>query len=154
MTQYFSLDEFVDGSSSRASPRNFPAPLVNGSAKPSPVDIGPYTKIPNRFFGSGLAARLGTAAGFLYVALCDHANRKSSLVFKVSDKALAADTGIAPRTICKARCRLMEHDLLSYTRSEGQTYQYSLKPLKLEWKPIHERLRPAKRPRAYGIKEV
>jgi hypothetical protein len=67
------------------------------------VDIGPYARIPNRFFGSGMGARLGSSAGYLYIALCDHANRNGSNTFKLSDKALAGDTAIATRTICDAR---------------------------------------------------
>ena len=64
------------------------------------VDVGPYTvKIPNRFFGSGMAARLGCSASLVYLALWDHANRNSN-TFKASDRALASDTGLGTRTIC------------------------------------------------------
>src|SRR5271169_6134004 len=86
---------------------------VNGR---QPVDIGPYTRIPNRFFGSGMAARLGPSAGYIYLALCEHANRNSNRTFKASDKALASETAIAPRTICNARKRLIEYGLVSCKR--------------------------------------
>ena len=112
------------------------------------VDVGPYTKIPNRFFGSGLAARLGSSAGFLYVALCDHANRNGSNTFKASDKALASDTGMGTRTICNARQRLCEHGLISFERPEGQSYKYTISKPSLEWVRLEQRLRAKRRPRA------
>ena len=112
------------------------------------VDIGPYTTIPNRFFGSGIAARLGPTASLFYVVLCDFANRNGSNTFKVSDKVLAADTGIAPRTICDARKRLMEHQLISCVRPNGQSYTYTIPKPSLNWSSFKERPRPKQRPRA------
>ena len=105
-------------SNGRKTPPRGPMP-VKGK---QPVDIGPYTQIPNRFFGSGMAARLGPSAGFIYLALCDHANRNGSVSFKVSDKALASDTTIAPRTICTARKKLIEYGLISCKREKGQSH--------------------------------
>jgi hypothetical protein len=113
-----------------------------------PLDIGPYARFPNRFFGSGMAARLGPSTGFVYVALCDHANRNSSNTFKVSDRALAADTRIASRTICDARKRLIEYGLISCRREKGQSHVYTLFKPSWEWKPLKERHRRSLKPRA------
>jgi hypothetical protein len=118
-----------------------------------PVDVGPYTQIPNRFFGSNMAARLGPSAGYIYIALCEHANRNSSITFKASDKALASETTIAPRTICNARKRLIEYGLISCKREKGQSHVYTLLKPSWEWKPLKERQRrtlnlPSKSPDA------
>jgi Helix-turn-helix domain len=112
------------------------------------VDIGPYSKIPSKFFGSGMAATLRTSASLLYLALCEHANRNSSNVFKASDKALAADTGLGTRTICNARKRLIEYCLISCSRETGQSHKYTMARLRFEWKPVKERPRSKLRPRA------
>jgi hypothetical protein len=127
----------------RTPPRG-PMP-VKGS---QPVDIGPYTQIPNRFFGSGMGAHLGSSAGYLYMALCDHANRNGRNTFKVSDKALAGDTAIATRTICDARKRLLECGLISCKREKGQSHVYTLLKPSWEWKPLKERHRRTLKPRA------
>jgi hypothetical protein len=50
-----------------------------------PVQMGPFSKFPYRFFGSGMAASVGPSAGFIYIALCDHANREGDNTFRVSD---------------------------------------------------------------------
>jgi hypothetical protein len=113
-----------------------------------PVDIGPYTQIPNRFFGSAMAARLGPSAGYIYIALCEHANRNSSVTFPASDKALASETTIAPRTICNARKKLIEYGLISCKREKGQSHTYTLLKPSWEWKPLKERPRRTLRPRA------
>lgn len=112
------------------------------------VDIGPYTKIPNKFFGSGLAAKLGPSAALLYIALCEHANRNGSNTFKASDEALASDTGLGPRTICDARKALAEHNLITLARRKGQSYTYTVCQLSLEWVRLEHRLRPKRKPRA------
>jgi hypothetical protein len=112
------------------------------------VDIGPYTQIPNRFFGSGMAARLGPSAGYIYIALCEHANRTSSVTFKASDKALASETTIAPRTICNARKKLIEYGLISCKREKGQSHIYTLLKPSWEWMPLKERHRRKLKPRA------
>ena len=113
------------------------------------VDIGPFTKIPNRFFSSGTAASLKPSATLLYVALCDHANRKGSNTFKASDKALASDTTLSPRTICNARKRLIEYKLITCTREEGQSYVYTLPVPAWNWVPVAKRGRSKLKPRAY-----
>jgi Helix-turn-helix domain len=113
-----------------------------------PIDIGPYTQIPNRFFGSGMAARLGPSAGYVYLALCEHANRNGDLSFKASDKALASETTIAPRTISNARKKLIEYGLISSEREKGQSHTYTLLKPSWEWKPLKERLRRTLKPRA------
>ena len=112
-----------------------------------PVDIGPYSKIPNRFFGSGKAAALGPSASFTYVALCEHANRAGRNRFRASDRALAADTGLSTRTICEARKRLIENQLVLCAREEGQSYTYTLERPELRWVPIKQRPRRKKNPR-------
>ena len=81
---------------------------------------------PNRFFGSGMAARLGPSAAFIYLALCDQANRNSNVSFKASEKALASETTIAPRTICNARKKLIEFGLISCKREKGRSHVYTL----------------------------
>lgn len=113
-----------------------------------PVDVGPWTQIPNRFFGSGMAAKVKPAAALIYLALCDHANRNSSNTFKASDRALASDTGLAPRTICDARKRLGEHQLILYSRAEGNSYTYTILKPSWNWVPMAERLRAKRKPRA------
>jgi hypothetical protein len=112
------------------------------------VDVGPFTMIPNRFFASGTAAKLGCSTGFLYVALCDHANRNSSNTFKASDKALSSDTGLGTRTICIARRRLCEHGLITLSRPEGQSYTYTICKPTFEWVRLEQRLRAKQKPRA------
>jgi hypothetical protein len=112
------------------------------------VDIGPYSKIPNKFFGSGTAVKLGKTASLVYLALCEYANRNGSNTFKASDRALASETGLGTRTICDARKRLCEYGLISTSRLEGQGYNYTLPKLSLSWVPLVERLRSKRKPRA------
>jgi hypothetical protein len=112
------------------------------------VDVGPYTKIPNRFFGSSTAAKLGCSASLVYLALLEHANRNSSNTFKASDQALASETGLGTRTICDARKRLCEHSLISIYRPEGQSYTYTICKPSLEWIPLAQRPRAKRKPRA------
>ena len=128
-----------------------PLPVTQGR---QPVDIGPYTQIPNRFFGSGIAARLGPSAGYIYLALCDHANRNGSNTFKASDRALAGDTRIASRTICDARKRLIEYGLISCNREKGQSHVYTLLKPSWEWKPLKERPRRTLKPRALHASRI
>jgi len=112
------------------------------------VNIGPFSRFPNRFFGSGLAAKLGPTAALLYLALCDHANRAGSNKFKVSDRALAADTGIAERTILEARKAVLTSGLITCERQPGKSHEYTLASPALEWKGQKERPRQRKKPRA------
>jgi hypothetical protein len=113
------------------------------------VNIGHFTQIPYRLFSSGTAQNLGPSATLLYVALCDHANRDGSNTFKTSDKALASDTTLAPRTICDARKKLREKGLITCTLAAGQSYVYTLPVPSWNWVPISERPRKKLRPRAY-----
>jgi hypothetical protein len=112
------------------------------------VEIGLFTKIPSKFFGSGTASSLGTSASLLFLALCEHANRNNSNTFKSSDKALATDAGIAPRTICDARKKLIEFGLISCSREKGQSHTYTMEELNLQWKPLLQRPRSKLKPRA------
>lgn len=123
---------------------------ISGDQERQTVDIGPYARIPNRLFGSGMGARLGSSAGYMYIALCDHANRNGSNTFKVSDRALACDTAIATRTICDARKRLIEYGLISCEREKGQSHVYTLLKPSWDWKPLKERPRRKLKPRALG----
>jgi replication initiation and membrane attachment protein DnaB len=95
-----------------------------------------------------MAARLGRSAGFVYLALCDHANRKGEISFSASDKALAGDTRIAPRTICDARKKLIEYGLISCEREKGRSHVYTLLKPSWDWKPLKERHRRTLKPRA------
>ncbi len=112
------------------------------------VDIGPFTKIPHRLFGSGRAALLGPSATLLLIALCDHANRNGGNTFSASDRALAADTALSPRTIFNARKRLREFQMLSAERENGRSYRYTLPKFEMDWVPIKDRPRAKKRARA------
>jgi hypothetical protein len=127
--------------------------MAHGKPKGS-VDIGPFAKIPNRLFGSGTARDLKPSPTLIYVALCDHANRNSSKTFKASDKALASDTALSPRTICDARKRLIEKGLITCTRAEGQSYVYTLTVPSWDWIPVAERPRTKLKPRAYHARKT
>jgi len=113
-----------------------------------PVEIGPYSKIPCKFFGGGKAATLAPPAALLFLALCEHANRNNSNTFKASDNALAADTGYGTRTICDARKRLEERGMISCSRQEGQSYTYTLPVFSFEWIRVKDRPRKKRKPRA------
>ena len=117
-------------------------------SKGSP-DIGSFTKIPNKFFGSGTAAKLKTSASLFYIALFEHANRHGHNQFKASDRALASETGLGTRTICEARKRLAEKGLISHTREKGESYVYTLPKLDFPWMRLADRPRKDCKPRAY-----
>ena len=97
------------------------------------VDLGFFSKFPCRLFGSGLAQKLGASACVLYVALCEHANRNDSNTFTASDKTLAWETALSPRTIKHVRVKLLENRLVQYSRQPGQNYTYTLVRQKLAW---------------------
>lgn len=127
---------------------------VNQRKRQQTVNIGHFTKIPHRLFGSGTARNLKPSATLLYIALCDHANRNSSNTFKASDKALASDTALSTRTICNARKRLIEKRLITCTRERGQSYFYTLVVPSWNWVPVAERPRTKLEPRAYRAREA
>jgi DNA-binding transcriptional ArsR family regulator len=114
------------------------------------VDIGPFARFPNKFFGSGMARKVGASASLLYFAFCENANRNKvpSNSFKASDKALASETGLSPRTIRDARTKLYENELVSYSREPGQSYIYTLLRQELKWLKRSERPRQKRKPRA------
>ena len=136
-------------------------PFGENAAQPSPVpfrvqkkvgagttvEIGGFSKIPNRFFGGGMARELKPSAALIYLCLCEIANRNSSLSFKVSDRAISSETTFASGTICDARKRLIEKGLIACTRAEGQRHSYTLADPKLEWVPLLDRLRVKLKPR-------
>lgn len=113
-----------------------------------PVEIGLYSEMPSKFFGSGTAASLGPSASLVFLALCEHANRNESNTFKASDRALASETGLGTRTIFDARKRLIEHGLISCSRENGQSFSYTIPSLSLKWIPLAQRPRLKRRPRA------
>jgi hypothetical protein len=118
------------------------------------VDIGRFSMIPRMFFGSGTAATLGRPAMILFFALCEHANRNSGNSFKASDKALAADTGLGPRTICDGRKQLEERGLISCIRDAGESHFYTLPVYSFDWVKVEDRLRPKLKPRANHAKRI
>jgi DNA-binding transcriptional ArsR family regulator len=113
------------------------------------VNIGLFARFPNTFFSSGMARKLGTAGTVLYIALCEHANREPSNTFKASDKTLAWETDLSPRTIRNKRIKLQENGLVQYSREPGQSFTYTLLRQKLQWFKVAERQpREKRRPRA------
>jgi hypothetical protein len=120
-----------------------------GKGIPKNPNVGPYFQTPKGIFLNGIAPRIGASAVSVYVALCLHANEKNGNVFSVSDRTLAADTGIAERTIRDVRTRLTCAGLISFDRDHrGQSYTYKLVPVKLVRIPVKERPRPPKKRRA------
>lgn len=113
-----------------------------------PVEIGPFSKIPSKFFGSGIASSLGTSPSLLYIALCENANRNNGNTFRASDKALASETGLGTRTICDARKKLIEYGLIFCSREDGQSHKYTIENPQLKWVPLRDRLRKKMKPRA------
>jgi hypothetical protein len=113
-----------------------------------PVQIGLYSQIPCKFFSSGTAASLGPAASLVFLALCENANRHGKNMFKASDKALASETGYSPRKICDARKRLIEKKLISCSRHDGESYDYTLFSYSFDWVRLEDRLRKKRKPRA------
>jgi hypothetical protein len=120
------------------------------------VDIGLYARFPNKFFGSGMARKIGTSASVLYFAFCENANRnrEPSNTFKASDKALASETGLSPRTMRDARIKLVENGLVSCSREPGQSYTYTLLRQELKWLKRTERPRQKRKPRANAAARV
>lgn len=109
--------------------------------------IGRFARFPYRLFGSGLGAALGTSAGWLYVALCDQANRSSSVRFRVTDRTLAANTGLSERTIIDLRKHLAEKGLIEFSVSPGQRPVYELKAIPETDIHPSERPREKRKPR-------
>ena len=122
--------------------------------KQKSVDIGLWAKFPNKFFGSGMARKVGASASVLYFALCENANREPSNTFKASDKALASETDLSPRTIRDARIKLIENGLISCSREPGQSFIYTLLHQKLQWLKRSERPRQKLKPRALAAARV
>ena len=116
-------------------------------AKPNP-ELGPYFRVPKGVMVNGIAGRIGPAALAVYVALCEHANRRNGNIVHVSDKTLAADTRVAERTIREARTKLLVEKLISFTREPGQSYTYTLLLVPDVWTPVEKRYRKPKMPRA------
>ena len=145
---YFPSDAFVNSTKPyRAGAHRQGAPARDG--KSGKVDIGFFTMIPRRLFGSGVGAALGASAGWFYVALCERANREGGNTFKASDDSLASDTGMGTRTICDARKRLQEWKLIEVERKPGQAFKYTLLPQAFDWTPVKERARARRKPRGY-----
>jgi DNA-binding transcriptional ArsR family regulator len=109
--------------------------------KQKSVEIGHFARFPNKLFGSGLANRLGPSATLFYLALCECANREKERVntCSVTDRQLAWESGLSPRTLRNLRTKLMEHGLVTFQREPGQKYTYTLLPQQLEWFKLKER---------------
>ena len=129
-------------------------PWMRGNTSRANVDMGDYSKIPNKFFGSGMESKLGHSPSLLFLALCEHANRNSSTSFKASDAALASETGLGTRTICQARKRLVEFNIVSCDRQDGRSYIYTLKQYQFNWLPLKERPRVKRKPRAVHASRI
>lgn len=90
----------------------------------------------------------------LFIALFENANRNNGNTFKTSDRALASETGLGTRTICDARKKLREFELISFSRDEGQSYAYTLKRYSFDWVRLEQRLRQDRKPRALFLKRT
>jgi DNA-binding transcriptional ArsR family regulator len=126
-------------------------PSVPVTKRAGRVELGPYFTVPKVLIQSGIAGRIGPYATVVYIALCEHANRgkrEDQNTFSVSDRALAADTGIAERTIRNHRTKLVEQGLISCRRDTGQSYIYTILLLPSEWVPIKDRPRKKRKRRA------
>lgn len=130
-----------DGIQRRADPRR------RTSGQANTADIGPYFRMPYRLFSSGLGAKLGPSAGWLYAALCSYANDHSSLTFSVSNKTISSDTGMSARTIGEAKRELRERCLIEYSSKPGSRDQFTLKRPELERIKRGERTIAKKKPR-------
>ena len=140
--------------SSRFTPTGGSGP-VGVKRRQQPVEIGPFTKLPNQLFSSGMARILKPSATVLYAALCETANRHGrGNTFKTSDKALASETALSPRNICDARKRLLEQGMITVTREKGQSYVYTLTLQSLKWVGLAERPRIKLQPRAYHARKT
>ena len=135
-------------------PNTPPASGKGEGKRQGTVEIGPFSKMPAKFFSSGTAANLGRSAALLFLALCEHANRNNGNTFKASDNALASDTGGAPRTICDARKKLEEHGLISCSRDKGESYIYTIPAFSFDWIRVADRPRLKKKPRALHASRV
>ncbi len=111
--------------------------------------LGPFFQVPNRFFGSGLARKIGTSASLLYFSLCEIANRDKHHrnTFKFSDKNLSKENGLGSRTIRNARAKLIENGLVKCSQEPGQSYTYTLLRQDLPWVPRSDRPRAKLKPR-------
>ena len=118
------------------------------------VFSGAYFQMPNRLFPSGLAAKLGSSAGWLYAALCSVANQRSAGTFSISDKALSSDTGMGKSTIAEARKKLRSFGLIEFSTLPGRSPVYTLKPPQLEWVPLKDRPRSNCKPRGKSIAKL
>ncbi len=121
------------------------------------VDIGSFAKFPNKFFGSGMARKIGPSASVLYLALCENANRsrERSNSFRARDKDLAWETGLSPRTIRNVRAKLLENGLAHFRREPGQNYTYTLTRQDLKWfKPAERPPRQKQRPRGMAAQRA
>ena len=118
------------------------------------VDIGQFTKIPNRLFSSGTARDLKPSATLLYVALCDHANRNGSNHSRLPTRHSHLDTTLSPRTICDARKKLDRKETDCRHARKGPSYFYTLTVQKLDRVPLPKRPRLKLQPRAYHARKT
>lgn len=121
---------------------------ARGNGPSKNPEVGPYFIVPKGLFQNGIAARIGPFAVTIYAALCEQANRKNGNTLSVSDRTLAADTGVAERTIRDIRSKLFEAGLVTFVREPGSSYTYTLILVQPARIPVKERLRQPKRRRA------
>lgn len=92
-----------------------------------------FTKLHWSFFRSGLAQKVGPAAGWMLFALHSYAD-KSGRCFP-SGRALAQRTGLSPTSITTAKRRLKKLGLIDYViKREGKKNitHYQLRPLQAD----------------------
>lgn len=108
--------------------------------------LGPYFTVPKGLFSSGIGASMGPSAIAVYTALCHHLNdsrrREQQHTVAVSDKALAADTGVSERNLRNIRIKLSASQLVKIFREPGQSYRYTLQSVEWQRIKLEDRLRP------------
>lgn len=115
------------------------------------VDLGPYFTVPKAVIRGGFAAKMSASAFAVYVALCEQLNRGSTETFRLSDKALAARTGVAERTISDIRKKLAELKLVESLGRPGASFEYRIVPQPYSG-PDRTPPRTKQRPRALNAK--
>ncbi len=113
--------------------------------------LGDFFRVPNPLHRSGIAAQIGPYATALYLGLLDQAARNGSIRFKVGDRKLGANTGIAERTIVKWRTVLVDAGLIRYSTLPGHSPVYELLVINATEVPFEKRPRSVKKPRGRSV---
>lgn len=130
---------------------NLRDPLIINRAEAANRDLGPYFAVPKGLIRGGIGAGLGAAASIVYVALCEHRNRGNGKSFTVSDRTLAADTGVAENTIRGIRKKLISARLIECSRPPGCSFTYTLLPVSGEFIRVADRQRSKQKPRGRAV---